>query len=630
MTFKRIGTIVLALAAFGAMTALAPVTASASLPMFSHWPLPFTLTSGPGTLETSTGERIICSSDLGHGNITGLQSFLALILFHGCAAHSSEGSECPIHSPGQPGGLIHIHIVGELGTIKAGNGAGNIGAILEPALGGAFVTLIASCLEIEESAVEGSIAAELTPVNSNQSTEKLIVSGSNGKSGITEIAVLHKVIKPKILSFGLIEASESTTEENAFDGPVEVGANGSGGKTTKETAKEAPSSPMFNPAGPLALTLTSGASTLEAISGERIVCPSDGGAGSITGLQTLLALIIFHGCIAHSGSNECVVHSQGEAEGLIHVHLEGELGTIKTGSLVGALLKPALGKSEFATIQGSCLVTAAIKGAVAAEVTPVGTAQTTGKLVLSGSAGTPGIKEITVLERLEKPELTGFGGALALSISSTERNTFDGPVEVSGTPPTFPAVLPMFNPAGPLALTLASGTNTLEASSGERIVCPSDVGAGSITGLQTFLALLIFHGCIAHSGGSECVARGEGQPEGLIHIYLEGELGTIKTGSGVGALLKPALGKSELATVGGSCLATADITGDVAAELTPIGDSQTTGKFVLTGAAGAQSLTEIAVLGKLEKPELNGFAGSAKLSESSTETATYDGPVEVT
>jgi hypothetical protein len=221
MTFKRIGTVVLALAAITAMTALAPVTASASLPMFSHWPLSFTLTSGTGTLETSTGQKVVCKSDLGNGNITGLQTFLALVLFHGCEAHEGA-SECPAHSPGEPEGLLHIHINGELGTIKAGTDAGNTGALLEPALGGIFVTIIGSCLTPKEAAVEGTAAGLLLPVNTETTTGTLTVFGSAGKSGITEIAVLHKIFKPKLTAFGLIEASEATTETNTFDGPITI------------------------------------------------------------------------------------------------------------------------------------------------------------------------------------------------------------------------------------------------------------------------------------------------------------------------------------------------------------------------------------------------------------------------
>jgi hypothetical protein len=220
MTVKRAWTI-----SFAAATLLAvmPFAAYASLPMFNpRGPLPFIITGGPGTIETSSGEKIVCNSDLGHGNITGLQTFLALVIFHGCIGHSSGGSECAVHSPGQREGLIHVHTVGELGTIKAGKGAGNIGAIIEPALGGVFVTIVASCLTVEETAIEGVLAGEFPGSNRSQTTGKLVISGSAGKSGITEISVLHKVIKPKVEAFGLVESSLSHTTESTADGPIEI------------------------------------------------------------------------------------------------------------------------------------------------------------------------------------------------------------------------------------------------------------------------------------------------------------------------------------------------------------------------------------------------------------------------
>jgi hypothetical protein len=190
--------------------------------MFSHWPLSFRLTSGISTLQ-SANQNVVCNSDLGNGNITGLQTFLALVIFHGCIGHGKTSS-CPANSPGQPAGLIHIHIVGELGTIKAGNGAGNIGALIEPALSptAVFVTIIGECLEPKETAVEGNAAGELSPVNTLTTTATLTVFANGNKSGITEIAVLHKVIKPKLTSFGNAESSESTSGTITFDGPIEV------------------------------------------------------------------------------------------------------------------------------------------------------------------------------------------------------------------------------------------------------------------------------------------------------------------------------------------------------------------------------------------------------------------------
>jgi hypothetical protein len=165
--------------------------------------------SAIGTLETSTGEKVVCNSDLGHGYITGLQTWLLLELFHGCVAHGGTGSECAAHSPGQPPGLLHIHIVGELGTIKAGTDAGNTGALIEPALGQPFMTIIASCLALEETTVEGNAAGLFTPTNEESSIATLTIFGSKGKSGITEIAVLDKVIKPRLTAFGLLESSLS-------------------------------------------------------------------------------------------------------------------------------------------------------------------------------------------------------------------------------------------------------------------------------------------------------------------------------------------------------------------------------------------------------------------------------------
>jgi hypothetical protein len=219
MTPKRLITAVFALAAISATTAIAPTGASASSHMFNpRGPLSFTLTSGPGTLEASDGERIACRSDLGSGRITGLQTFLALIIIHGCVGHTSGGSECGAHSPGQPEGLIHIQINGELGTIKGGTG---VGALITTDLGSSFFTIEGSCLIT--AGTSGTLAGEITPVGTSQTTGKLIVTGSASKSGITEITVLGTVTKPKLTSFGgLIEASLSTTDENTFDGPVLV------------------------------------------------------------------------------------------------------------------------------------------------------------------------------------------------------------------------------------------------------------------------------------------------------------------------------------------------------------------------------------------------------------------------
>jgi hypothetical protein len=225
MLNKRIGLLVAGVAALAAMMLVAPLSASAGLPEFKPGTyLLFTVASGTGVLEASTGEKVTCLSDLGHGYITGPRTFLALVLFHGCKGkNATTDEECPAKSPGQPEGLIHIHVIGELGTIKKADGiiTGSIGALIEPALGTNFVTIEGTCLTT--AAVSGTAAGEVTPLNSLQTTGKLIVGGEKGVSDILEIVVLHKVIKPKLEAFaGLVTASEETHEELTFDGPVEV------------------------------------------------------------------------------------------------------------------------------------------------------------------------------------------------------------------------------------------------------------------------------------------------------------------------------------------------------------------------------------------------------------------------
>jgi hypothetical protein len=225
MLKKRIGLLATAITALAATVLAAPLNASAGLPEFKPGtPLSFTLTSGEGRLETNIGERITCLSDLGHGDITGPRTFLALILFHSCKGRSAgTREECPIITPGQPAGLIHVHVVGELGTIKKAHGiiTGTIGAVIEPALGTSFFIFEGSC--IAESNVTGDLAGEITPINFLQTTGKLIIGGEEGISDILEIVVLHKVIKPRLEAFaGLETASEETYEEITADGPIEI------------------------------------------------------------------------------------------------------------------------------------------------------------------------------------------------------------------------------------------------------------------------------------------------------------------------------------------------------------------------------------------------------------------------
>jgi hypothetical protein len=196
---------------------------------------------------------------------------------------------------------------------------------------------------------------------------------------------------------------------------------------------------------------------------------------------------------------------------------------------------------------------------------------------------------------------------------------------------TASASLPRFNPGGPLSFTVSSEASVLEAATGEFASCLSDLGRGNIAGPFTFLALVLFHSCTAFNAitQQECPVHSPGQPSGLLHIHVIGELGTIKPTGDIGALIEPALG-TNFVTIQGTCITEAPVTGNVAGLITPIGKAQTISHLTFAGEKGTQSIAEIVVLHKVVKPKLTAFAGLVNASLSAEETATFDGPVEVT
>jgi hypothetical protein len=182
------------------------------------------------------------------------------------------------------------------------------------------------------------------------------------------------------------------------------------------------------------LKATLGASTLAASTGETLSCTEGAGAGEVSGLQTFNAIsITFKGCKGKSSSGTCTAKSAGAKEGEVVTHtLKGELGTVKASeasSGIGLLLEPTAG-SSFTTIQGECLTEAVVTGSIAAEVTPVNTASSTGKLVFVGGGGSQSIKTVYVLGKSVSPALTAFSGLVTASEDTTASVTFSEAIEV--------------------------------------------------------------------------------------------------------------------------------------------------------------------------------------------------------
>jgi hypothetical protein len=175
--------------------------------------------------------------------------------------------------------------------------------------------------------------------------------------------------------------------------------------------------PEFRPTGQT-FTATTGATKLTADAGEDIVDCSAGSTttGTISGSTIASGFEIdFTGCKSskNEGTTFCTVKSVGAGEGDINtLTLQGLLGLALqpagTGAGVGLLLLPGSGKTFLTLEKNSCTVESSVTGSVAGEVTPVGTAQKTGKLTLATSAGKQKISIIDVCAGLIKPALSAF------------------------------------------------------------------------------------------------------------------------------------------------------------------------------------------------------------------------------
>lgn len=178
-----------------------------------------------------------------------------------------------------------------------------------------------------------------------------------------------------------------------------------------------------------------------------------------------------------------------------------------------------------------------------------------------------------------------------------------------------------------------SGTGALE-SSANKIICSSDSSVGEVQGASKVGKVVVkFVGCTGEEGGKTCTAKSSGAKTGeIVTRTLDGELGLVakaEAASGVGLLLLPEASKVFVEPEG-PCLTTAAVEGSIAGEASPIGVSSTAGKLVYVGSKGSQSIKKITVLGANVEPKLSAFFGIVNASETTTETITYNGAIEVT
>jgi hypothetical protein len=196
---------------------------------------------------------------------------------------------------------------------------------------------------------------------------------------------------------------------------------------------------LFRPASST-VTGTSGAVILIANNGVDVVeCPESHATGTISS-ALLLGNVVFHylSCTSSGPSeDDCPVRStNATAGGLIITNtLHGILGLILPSRETGILFLPSGVGKEWFTLEGNaCTSEAAVTGTVAGLVEPIGSLQTTGKILFErepGPGNTQGILDIDLTHGLGLvvPKLVAF--TTADTLTQLEAITYTPATEVT-------------------------------------------------------------------------------------------------------------------------------------------------------------------------------------------------------
>lgn len=212
----------IALATICATSLVAASVASAAAPEFVGGPAKFTAKTGTMVLEASA-QTVTCTSGVSTGEVNGTHTVGSVIAtFTGCSG-KRETSTCTLKNRGGTAGTIVTSTLdGELGKVAKAEAASEVGLLLLPSTGKAFVTLEGTCLEPELSAVEGAIAGEASPIGKKQLTGSLIFKGGAGSQSIKTIEILGVSKKASLKALAAEAASENIGEAVTYAKEIEV------------------------------------------------------------------------------------------------------------------------------------------------------------------------------------------------------------------------------------------------------------------------------------------------------------------------------------------------------------------------------------------------------------------------
>jgi hypothetical protein len=217
---RLVGACLVAVLAIGAAVA----SAASAAPEFkaAKFPVTFTGTSGLLVGNTWQGGTLHCASDHFTGVILGSHTFSGGRLVGLECVTILNSKECPQKTVGASGAgeIVTSTLKGELGTVKTSEAASGVGLILEPETTKKLYLLAENECELETQ-VAGSIAGEVSPIGSSQTTGKLVFAVTGSKQDIREIGLLGTVKKLGLNAFGFSLTQEST-ESLEYASAVEV------------------------------------------------------------------------------------------------------------------------------------------------------------------------------------------------------------------------------------------------------------------------------------------------------------------------------------------------------------------------------------------------------------------------
>ncbi len=202
------------------MSFVAAGTASASSPEFvnaAKTGVKVSLTGTSGTSKlTTVGQEVTCATSSSTGEVTTNSGNASNVhvTFSTCTGKKGATS-CAAHSTGKTNEIVTNTLKGALGTVKTTEAASGQGLVLSPASGSSFVKIEGTCLSPTTTSVEGSVAGEVSPLNKQQTTGKLVLSAPSGVQAIKSITVAGTVQKPKLEAF-TEEAAEESSDSIKF------------------------------------------------------------------------------------------------------------------------------------------------------------------------------------------------------------------------------------------------------------------------------------------------------------------------------------------------------------------------------------------------------------------------------